>query len=244
MQLIQLSQSFVGQDLKDTVNARDLHSFLVIGKDFSTWIKDRIDQFEFIENQDFVVIPNFGENPKGGRPSTEYALTLDMAKELSMVERTPKGKEARQYFIECERIAKDPMAMLSNPAAMRTLLLGYSEKVLALQSENSKLTPKAQVADRIAKSEGTVGFRELARMLNINERKLRQWMISNKWCTSKPPWRALASKVIDGYMEHKITIINKGGEEKSITDSYFTPKGVAKITATFNHQQPDLDYAA
>jgi len=58
-----------------------------VGKDFSTWIKGRIAQYDFIENQDFVVFANSGENPEGGRPAIEYHLTLDMAKELCMVER-------------------------------------------------------------------------------------------------------------------------------------------------------------
>ena len=78
----------------NTVNARELHAFLEVGKDFSTWIKDRIEQFEFVENQDFIVFTNFGENPSGGRPSKDYHLTMDMAKELSMVERNEKGKQS------------------------------------------------------------------------------------------------------------------------------------------------------
>lgn len=91
-----------------TVNARDLHAFLEVRKDFSTWIKGRIEQFEFVENQDFVTFESAPQN--GGAENrglrVEYHLTLDMAKELSMVERTTKGKEARQYFIECERVAR------------------------------------------------------------------------------------------------------------------------------------------
>ena len=89
-----------------TVNARDLHEFLEVGKDFSTWIQDRIVKFEFVENQDFTIFPENGENSSErgrGRPSKDYHLTLDMAKELAMVERTPRGKEARQYFIVCEK---------------------------------------------------------------------------------------------------------------------------------------------
>ncbi|MBU2728056.1 antA/AntB antirepressor family protein, partial [Acidithiobacillus ferridurans] len=69
-------------------NARDLHTFLEVGKDFSTWIKDRIQQHGFLENQDFIVIPNFGENPNGGRPSKEYHLTIEAAKHISMAEHT------------------------------------------------------------------------------------------------------------------------------------------------------------
>ena len=90
-------------------NARDLHTFLEVGKDFSNWIKDRIHQHGFVENQDFIVIAKFGDNPNGGRPSKEYHLTIEAAKHISMSEHTPKGQEARQYFIECERIVLEEL---------------------------------------------------------------------------------------------------------------------------------------
>jgi len=67
-----------------------------VGKVFGTWITDRIKQLGLVENQDVIAFPEIGENPQGGRPSKEYHLTLDMAKHLAMIERTPKGKEARQ----------------------------------------------------------------------------------------------------------------------------------------------------
>ena len=82
------------------VDARQLHAFLGVGRDFSTWIADRIQEYDFVEGEDFS--PVLGKS-RGGRPSIEYFLTLDMAKELAMVERTAKGREARRYFIDCER---------------------------------------------------------------------------------------------------------------------------------------------
>ena len=100
-------------DGKQTVNARDLHEFLGVGKDFTNWIKGRIEQYDFQENQDFIVFANVGENLLGGRPKQEYHISIDMAKELSMVERNAKGKEARKYFIEMERIAKGIVQQLS-----------------------------------------------------------------------------------------------------------------------------------
>jgi len=94
--LITINQSTIADTTVQTVNARDLHAFLEVGKDFSTWFKDRIQQYEFLENQDFVIFPETGEKSGRGRPTIDYALTLDMAKELSMVERNDKGKQARQ----------------------------------------------------------------------------------------------------------------------------------------------------
>lgn len=102
-EIIAIEIQTIAEDALPTVNARDLHAFLGVGKVFRAWIQERIVLFGFIENQDFVVSSEIGRNPKGGRPSKEYRLTLDMAKELSMVERTAKGREARKYFIACEK---------------------------------------------------------------------------------------------------------------------------------------------
>jgi len=106
--LIQLHQTTIGSTQVPTVSARNLHSFLEVGKDFSNWIKDRISAFGFAEGQDFVIIENLSSPNSASsksRPQTakEYFLTIDMAKELSMVERNEKGKQARRYFIECEK---------------------------------------------------------------------------------------------------------------------------------------------
>lgn len=93
----------VAGQAQQTVNARELHAFLENRDMFANWIKDRIEQYGFVENQDLVRYLENSKKPLGGRPSMEYALSLDMAKELSMVERNEKGKRARQYFIDCEK---------------------------------------------------------------------------------------------------------------------------------------------
>ena len=92
---------------KQAVSARDLHCFLGSRRDFTSWMKDRISKYGLLENQDYVVYTNFGENPKGGRPTSEYILSLDCAKELAMVEGNSRGKAARLYFIECEKKLKE-----------------------------------------------------------------------------------------------------------------------------------------
>lgn len=82
------------------MNARDLHAFLEAPTRFNDWIAGRIREYGFSPDQDFVT---FTEKSVKGRPSREYHLSLDMAKELAMVERNDKGREARRYFIECEK---------------------------------------------------------------------------------------------------------------------------------------------
>lgn len=88
----------------EAVSARDLHEFLEVGKDFSTWIQDRIEKYGFVEGQDFS--PILGKS-SGGRPTREYFISLDMAKELSMVENNARGRQARRYFIEVEKRARE-----------------------------------------------------------------------------------------------------------------------------------------
>ena len=98
------------QDGKRAVNARDLHAFFESKQDFSTWIKNRIRQYDFIEDVDFTLHKIVERGNSGAQTKIEYALTINMAKELSMVENNAKGKQARRYFIECEeRIQQLPM---------------------------------------------------------------------------------------------------------------------------------------
>ena len=105
-QLIVLNGNIDGNPAR-LVNARQLHAFLGVRRDFSNWVKSRIEKYEFEAGRDFVVSysPNLANQtgPGGNRRSFDYFLTLDMAKELAMVERTPQGRQARRYFIECER---------------------------------------------------------------------------------------------------------------------------------------------
>lgn len=114
------------------VSARELHQFLMIGKDFSNWIKDRIEKYEFVENQDFEVFAKNGENSKGGRPSIEYAITIDMAKELSMVENNEQGRMARKYFIECEKRLREAR----KPKSATEL---FYQSVLALKEQEERM---------------------------------------------------------------------------------------------------------
>ena len=100
-QALTITSQPVGETAKPTINARDLHVWLESKQDFSTWIKNRIGQYAFEENVDFVKLHKKMELSKTGQTAIEYHITFDMAKELSMVERNDKGREARRYFIAC-----------------------------------------------------------------------------------------------------------------------------------------------
>lgn len=98
--------------VKDTeqgqvISARDLHEFLEVKRHFATWIQDRINKYQFKENEDYQRISIATQigvaNNRGGYNKSDYILSLDMAKELSMIENNEKGRLARKYFIECEK---------------------------------------------------------------------------------------------------------------------------------------------
>ena len=90
-----------GQQIR-AVDARELHTFLEVGRDFSNWIKDRIDQGMFSEGKDYVLTLT-KTGVRSNVVQKDYAISISMAKELSMLERNEQGKLARQYFIECEK---------------------------------------------------------------------------------------------------------------------------------------------
>ena len=102
-ELISLNQSAINGELQQTVNARELHAFLESKQDFSTWIKNRIEKYGFVENVDYTLFHKKMEQVSGAKHLIEYFVSIGMAKELAMVENNDKGKQARKYFIECER---------------------------------------------------------------------------------------------------------------------------------------------
>lgn len=241
-ELIVIGVQQVGDGIIKTVNARNLHAFLEVGKDFSNWIKDRVRKYGFLENQDFVVFANSGENINGGRPSIDYHLTIDMAKELSMVERNAKGKEARQYFLECERQAMapaiaDPIKLLNDPTAMRALLLSYSEKVLALEDTIADQTPKVQALDRLSNADGLENITNTAKAIQVRPKELFSYMSEKQWIYRRvggKGWVAYQARIQQGLLTHKVTTVKlSDGTEKMIENVLVTPKGVAKLAQVF-----------
>jgi anti-repressor protein len=171
-------------DGKRTVNARELHEFLGSKQEFSHWIKSRIKQYDFTEGIDFTGFDNFIKAENVHKTLKEYHITIDMAKELSMVERNEKGKMARLYFLECERKAKDQVAMQNDPVHLRKLLHDACGQVIELKEKNSQLLTKARFADAITASDTTISVGGLAKLLRQNgvrtgQNKLYQWFRDN-----------------------------------------------------------------
>lgn len=130
---------------KKAVNARDLHSFLESKRDFSTWIKDRIKSYDFIEGVDFQSFTEIVEREIGATKRIEYALSISMAKELSMIENNERGRQARKYFIACEEnkheLSRKELALMVIQAEEEKERLALENKKQQKQIE--KLQPKA-----------------------------------------------------------------------------------------------------
>lgn len=122
------------------VSAKDLYDFLEIKTAFSNWIKRMFD-YGFEEGKDFT--PFLAES-SGGRPLADYALTLDCAKEISMIQRSEKGKQARQYFLECEKLAKDIKSV--NPATLSRM--DILKIAMEAEKENQQLKQIVEVQEK------------------------------------------------------------------------------------------------
>lgn len=182
---------------KKAVNARALHAFLGSKRDFSTWIKDRIKSYDFTEGLDYVSFPEIVEREIGATTRIEYALTIGMAKELSMVEGNEKGKQARKYFIACEESRKE----LSRKEILMIALKAEEEKEkLALENKNLKAenlelqhqseyarfvlqSKKTVLVTQIAQDYGmtAIRFNALLRDLRIQRKVNGQWILYGEY---------------------------------------------------------------
>lgn len=166
--LITISESTLGEGSVQTVNARELHTFLESKQRFSDWIKARIDKYEFTQDVDFVAIHNSMTSP----PSVEYHVTIDMAKELAMVERNAKGKEARQYFIAVEKAYREQQPKELTREQILVMALESERERVRLAAQVEVMTPKAEYYDLLIGSEELMDGEQAAKFLRTSRQKL------------------------------------------------------------------------
>ena len=158
-----------------TLSARELHEFLGVSTRYNDWIK-RMVEYGFNENTDYQAITQKRVTAQGNETSfIDHEITLDMAKEIAMFQRSDKGKEVRQYFLELERRWNSPEAVMNRA-------LEYSRKqVKALMEENKELKPKALFADAVSASDESILIGQLAKLIRqngyeIGQNRLFEWM--------------------------------------------------------------------
>ena len=163
---------------RPTLSGRELHEFLEVETRYNDWFT-RMCEYGFDENIDFY---SFLSKSTGGRPSQDHQITIDMAKEICMLQRTKKGKQARQYFIALEKAWNTPEMILS-----RALKVA-EQQMKQLQIRNSQLTvdnqimkPKAEYFDELVERGLNTGIRETAKELGIKERKFINFLLEKKY---------------------------------------------------------------
>jgi anti-repressor protein len=144
------------------VNARDLHTALEVGRDFSNRVKDRIGKYGFVEGGDFTTCsPNLASENHGGQNKIDYLLSVAMAKEIAMVENNERGRAIRQYLIKVEKAWNSPQMIMARA-------LQFSQKQIeGYRQEIAVLKPKAETLDKITAGKGDVSVRELASILAV-----------------------------------------------------------------------------
>lgn len=130
----------VNKGKKFSIDAKDLHKFLETKTEFSLWFKRRVKKYDFIENSDFVRMETIAKTPFGsnGGVVVGYNIRIGMAKELSMVENTDKGKEARRYFIKIEETYRSSRLSLQNSRKPPTDYIESLKEIIRLEEENHK----------------------------------------------------------------------------------------------------------
>lgn len=144
---------------KQTVSARELHERLNIGTKFTTWF-ERMCEYGFTEGIEFF--PKLGEtSEQGGRPSVDYEISVDMAKQICMIQRTPEGKKCRQYLIDLEKAWNTPELVMARA-------LKVAQQTIAnLNTKVLEMKPKADFFDAVADSKTAISMNEVAKVLDV-----------------------------------------------------------------------------
>ena len=207
-----------------TVSARDLHAGLEIKTAFKDWFP-RMAEYGFEAEKDFC--SKMSEST-GGRPAVDYEISVDMAKQICMIQRSEKGKQYRQYFLDLEKAWNTPKQVFARALKMadRTIDKLKTEKA-ALIEDNERMKPKEIFADAVTASKDSILIGDLAKILkqkgiDIGQNRLFQKLRNNGYLIQRrgPSWNMPTQKSMEmGLFEV---------EERTITN----PDGMTKIRKT------------
>lgn len=180
----------VNENQEPVVNGRELYQILEIKTPYTQWF-DRMKEYGFAENVDFISLSQNCEKPQGGRPEVNHAIKLDMAKEIAMIQRNEKGKEVRQYFIQVEKDFNSPEKIMA-----RALKIAEN-KLNVLQLENAEQKkkiedqrPKVLFANSVETAKTSILVGELAKIIkqngyDIGQNRFFEWLRNNNYLISR-----------------------------------------------------------
>lgn len=150
-----------------TVSARDLHSGLAINTRFNDWFS-RMTEYGFESGKDFYSKMS-KTSETGGRPAVDYQISVDMAKQICMIQRSEKGKQYRQYFIDLEKAWNTPEQVMARALKLADKTIDtLKEDNKKLIEENEKMKPKVIFADAVRASSSSILIGDLAKLLRQN----------------------------------------------------------------------------
>lgn len=208
-----------------TVSARDLHELLNIGTKFTTWF-ERMKDYGFSEGEEFF--PKLGKTSElGGRPQMDYEITVDMAKQICMIQRTPEGKTCRQYLIDLEKAWNTPeqvMARALKIANKQIDDLKNNNMMLERKIEADK--PKTIFADAVSTSHTSILVGDLAKLIcqngvKIGQKRLFEWMRENNFLIKSGSSRNMPQQ---RYVENGLFEVKESNVQN--------PDGSVRITRT------------
>lgn len=221
------------------VSGRQLHEALEVKTKYADWFNRMVD-YGFTENQDFLLLKNEQQTGRGGHNRVDHIIKLDMAKEIAMIQRTERGKQVRQYFIQVEKDFNSPEKIMA-----RALLMA-DQKVHKLEAKIEADRPKVLFADAVSASKSSCLIGELAKILkqngiDIGQNKLFQWLRAHGYLISRrgESWNQPTQKSMQlGLFELKKTNINHpDGHTTVTTTTKVTGKGQQYFINKFLNQE-------
>jgi len=200
---------------------------------------DKVKQsIERLANRGVIELPPLGEISTATKPTSVYLL--DKRSSLIVVAQLSPEFTSRivDRWQELEAQAANPLAILNDPAAMRGLLLTYTERVIALESTVADQAPKVAALERITNSDGYECVTSAAKILQVRPKDLFNWMSANSWIYRRAggkSWLAYQNRIQQGVLSHKITTVQRSdGSEKTVEQLLVTPKGLTRLSQEFS----------
>ena len=170
------------------VSGRELHEFLEIKTPYTQWF-ERMCDYGFVENTDYIPVSQKSESGgiSGVKVVQDHFITLNMAKEISMLQRNKKGKQARIYFIKCEEAWNSPEMILARANQIQSHMIeDYTKKIELLENKVKEDKPKVLFAESVTASKTSILVGDLAKIIkqngiDIGQKRLFEWMRENAY---------------------------------------------------------------
>lgn len=221
----------VNEKQQQVLSGRELHEFLEIGTRYNDWF-NRMVEYGFTENIDYEAITQKRATAQGNETTyTDHAINIDMAKELSMIQRSEKGKQARLYFLELEKAWNTPESVMARALKMAdTKMMEYKNNIIQLENKVEEQRPKVLFAEAVENSEDVILVKEMALILTqqgfkIGQNQLFEFLRENGFlCKKKGDMWHLPTKKY----EHFFKVTKRTIQHTESTSVKNTPKITGK----------------